>query len=39
MHNTKGIHRTSTPLFKIITDGMGPKNKTGLATVSSHVLQ
>jgi hypothetical protein len=26
-----------TPLFKMSTNGMGPENKTGLATVSCHV--
>jgi hypothetical protein len=31
------IRRTPSPLFKISTNGMGPENKTGLATISCHV--
>jgi hypothetical protein len=36
-HSTKGLRRTPSPLFKISTNGMGPEDKTGLATISRHV--
>jgi hypothetical protein len=35
-HNTKGLRWTPSPLFKISTNGMGPENKTGIATISCH---
>jgi hypothetical protein len=36
-HNTKGLRRKPSPLFKISANGMGPEDKTGLATISCHV--
>jgi hypothetical protein len=36
-HNTKGLRWTPSPLFKISTNGMGPEDKNGLATISRHV--
>jgi hypothetical protein len=38
MQNTKDLCQASTTLFKISTDGMATENKTGLATVSCHVM-
>jgi hypothetical protein len=35
--DTKGLRRTPSSLFKIRTNGMGPEDKTGLATISCHV--
>jgi hypothetical protein len=33
----KVYDRTPSPLFKISTNGVGPKDKTGLTTISCHV--
>jgi hypothetical protein len=35
-HNTKGLRRTSTPLFKISTNDLGPKTK--LVSPQFHVM-
>jgi hypothetical protein len=35
-HNTKGIYRTLSPLFKISTNGMAPKTK--LLSPQFHVM-